>query len=280
MMGAYVKKEWLTVVIGWTVVIVFLTLLDISYDWWVPEKHQLNNHPLWALQEWGIWYVLSAFYFRFLTRLTLQNTLTRTRFWVASSVLYGTAMIAQALFDKMFYGDLISYTLMYFAPIHPMVIFVNYHVWQRLIQPSLAVNVSNKMGQTASAVVSNKPLEATMQVEQNGIEMTILVNDILYLSAASNYVEIQTRTRRFLKRATLKDMESVLPSTQFIRTHRSHLVNVDEITRFTLKASGSGIVYLKSGDSVPLSKAQKSMVKSRMATWCTKAEQSELSTNP
>lgn len=279
-MDAHVKREWLTVTVGWTAVILFLTLIDISYDWWVPEKHELNNHPLWALQEWGIWYVLSALHFRFLTQSYRKNTLTKSKFWIGNSVLYLTAMVIQSWFDALFYGDLISYTLLYFAPIHPMVIFINYHVWQRLIQPLLPVTEHTANTSNLARDNAPEPTETTMQVEQNGIALTIVVSDILYLSAASNYVEIQTRTRRFLKRATLKELENQLPPTQFIRTHRSYLVNISEINRIVIKASGSGLVYLKSGDSVGLSKANKAMVKARLANVNIKDEQSELSTRP
>jgi two-component system LytT family response regulator len=55
--------------------------------------------------------------------------------------------------------------------------------------------------------------------------------DILYCEAMSNYCRIHLRTQPSLVASrTLKYIQSVLPSTEFIRPHQSYLVRFDEIT--------------------------------------------------
>jgi len=61
----------------------------------------------------------------------------------------------------------------------------------------------------------------------------IRVNDIYYLEAKKDYVTIHTTDNVYTVHATMKDMEGILPSDLFIRTHRSYIVNIDKI--FSIK---------------------------------------------
>ena len=59
----------------------------------------------------------------------------------------------------------------------------------------------------------------------------------------------------------MKEIETKLPDNTFIRTHRSHLVNIKLIKKVTIKPSGSGYVVLSNDNAVALSKAHKKAVK-------------------
>jgi DNA-binding LytR/AlgR family response regulator len=61
----------------------------------------------------------------------------------------------------------------------------------------------------------------------------IRVNEIYYLEAKKDYVTIHTTDNVYTVHATMRDMESILPSDLFIRTHRSYIVNLDKI--FSIK---------------------------------------------
>jgi DNA-binding LytR/AlgR family response regulator len=61
----------------------------------------------------------------------------------------------------------------------------------------------------------------------------IRVKDIYYLEAKKDYVVIHTTDNVYTVHATMKDMELILPSDLFIRTHRSYIVNVDKV--FSIK---------------------------------------------
>jgi two-component system, LytTR family, response regulator len=49
--------------------------------------------------------------------------------------------------------------------------------------------------------------------------------------------------------------ESTLPRHQFVRTHRSYMVNVQEITRIDAYEKESHLAILKSGAKIPVSKS-------------------------
>jgi DNA-binding LytR/AlgR family response regulator len=57
----------------------------------------------------------------------------------------------------------------------------------------------------------------------------IFVADILYVSAERSYSEIFTLTDKYLLSIPLKSVEDKLPEAQFMRVHRSYLVNITQI---------------------------------------------------
>jgi DNA-binding LytR/AlgR family response regulator len=61
----------------------------------------------------------------------------------------------------------------------------------------------------------------------------IRVSDIYYLEAKKDYVTIHTSDNVYTVHATMKEMERILPTALFIRTHRSYIVNIDKI--FSIK---------------------------------------------
>jgi DNA-binding LytR/AlgR family response regulator len=65
-------------------------------------------------------------------------------------------------------------------------------------------------------------------------EEKVWVDDILYLEADGNYLSFVLRNRRLLSRQTMADALQLLPSSLFIRVHRSYAVavrKVDKIAR-------------------------------------------------
>lgn len=243
-------KEWTWSFLGWSAVIIFLTTIDQLHDWYVPEALELDNHYWWAIQEWGMWYLLSPVLFRLLSKAHETHTLTNKRYALFCGVIFGNAMTYQCIFDLFVFKDTFAYTMLYFAPLYPLVIFINVFIWQRYLMP------------VAPNHQADEPVDApVLEIEHPEGNVQVPYEQIVHITSASNYVEVCTPEQTWLKRATLKDIETQLPNSMFIRTHRSHLVNIAHIERIRLKASGSGNVVLKSGLSIALSKAHKQAVR-------------------
>ncbi len=83
----------------------------------------------------------------------------------------------------------------------------------------------------------------------------IFLHEILYLQAADDYVKIYTKEGSFLKYKTMGFFEAALPIHQFVRTHRSYIINVQEITRIDPYEKESHLAILKSGAKIPVSKS-------------------------
>jgi two-component system, LytTR family, response regulator len=78
----------------------------------------------------------------------------------------------------------------------------------------------------------------------------IPVTDISHIEADDDYVTIHTGTEKYLKEKTMKYMESHLDPTQFVRIHRSYIVNVNQIARLELYQKETYHVLLKNGVSI------------------------------
>lgn len=84
----------------------------------------------------------------------------------------------------------------------------------------------------------------------------INIDDILHCEADSNYTTIFTvHDERFTISRTLKEFEEMLSSTSFIRTHQSHLINLNHIKKY-IKGSG-GEVVLSDGTHIQVARARK-----------------------
>ncbi len=57
----------------------------------------------------------------------------------------------------------------------------------------------------------------------------VLYNDLLYAEAMMNYVILYTTTRKMIVYITLKSLEEQLPANQFIKVHKSFIVNRSKI---------------------------------------------------
>lgn len=92
-------------------------------------------------------------------------------------------------------------------------------------------------------------------VKISGKIKIIPIDDIHYLEAADDYVRIHTKEGGFLKNRTMSHFEKSLDGNVFVRTHRSYIVNVQQITRIDPYEKESYVAILKSGEKVSVSKS-------------------------
>lgn len=117
-------------------------------------------------------------------------------------------------------------------------------------------------GQQKSATQSllQSPAETPVQAERIVVKMgskikIIPVSEIHYFEAADDYVKLHTGEGSFLKNKRMSYFEASLRGQQFVRTHRSFIVNVQEITRIDPYEKDAHIAMLKSGATIPVSKS-------------------------
>jgi hypothetical protein len=78
----------------------------------------------------------------------------------------------------------------------------------------------------------------------------LATNDILWAEAAGNYVELHLAKRSLLRRQTLAALESELADHNFVRIHRSRLVNARHVTVTQTNDSGDFTVTLTDGRQI------------------------------
>lgn len=92
-------------------------------------------------------------------------------------------------------------------------------------------------------------------VIKDGSKIKIIpVQDIFYLEAADDFVKVFTKEGYFLKNKTMSHFEQVLDPSQFVRSHRSYIVNVQQITRIDPYEKDNHVAVLRSGAKVPVSR--------------------------
>ncbi len=102
---------------------------------------------------------------------------------------------------------------------------------------------------------SQSPVQSNRIVVKNGSKIKIIpVHDVFYLEAADDYVKIHTSEGYFLKNKTMSHFEQVLDPQQFVRGHRSYIVNVQQITRIDPYEKDNHVAILRTGAKVPVSR--------------------------
>ncbi|MEQ1800048.1 MAG: LytTR family transcriptional regulator DNA-binding domain-containing protein [Lacibacter sp.] len=100
------------------------------------------------------------------------------------------------------------------------------------------------------------PMQNERVVVKTGTKIKIIpVHEIHYLEAADDYVKIYTAEGSFLKKQTMGYFEEVLSTSLFVRTHRSYMVNMQQITRIDPYEKENHVAVLKSGVKIPVSRA-------------------------
>lgn len=83
----------------------------------------------------------------------------------------------------------------------------------------------------------------------------IPVQEVVYLEAADDFVKIHTADGALLKNKTMSHFERVLDPQQFVRIHRSYILNIQQTGRLEQQEKDSYAAVLKSGVVLPVSKA-------------------------
>lgn len=97
-------------------------------------------------------------------------------------------------------------------------------------------------------------LSAMLVTETNNKKMLIAVKDILYFSANPPYVNIHHTSKKYLHTGTLKSLETQLAPEQFVRIHKSLLMNIQYVASYQSRLNGDYDLTLSDGSLLRLSR--------------------------
>ena len=118
--------------------------------------------------------------------------------------------------------------------------------------PARTDNPAQELLESASL----SPTQRQRIVVRNGSKIKIIsVHDVFYLEAADDYVKIHTAEGYFLKNKTMGHFEQSLDNALFVRSHRSYIINIQQITRIDPYEKDSHVAVLRSGAKVPVSRS-------------------------
>ena len=132
--------------------------------------------------------------------------------------------------------------------------------FDKAIQKMLLQNNNLAHAVATTALQTATPCNRVV-VKDNGKIKIIPLPQIQYIEAADDYIKIYTAEGNFLKKKTMHFFEDCLPQQEFIRIHRSYIVNAQLITRITPYEKDSHLALLTTGTQLPVSKAGYSKLK-------------------
>lgn len=115
---------------------------------------------------------------------------------------------------------------------------------------------SNQKNQALQLVEENKTKSYinSILISDGNKKSIIAVNDIFYFSANSPYVDIYHASKKYLHTETLKSLEAELNTTQFVRIHKSHIVNTSKISSVQSRHNGDYDITLINGTTLRMSR--------------------------
>jgi two-component system, LytTR family, response regulator len=135
----------------------------------------------------------------------------------------------------------------------------------KAIEKLKSKNQEAKQVQKLVETVSEKTETIDRVVVKTGTKIKVIpAENIIYVEAQDDYVMIYTNESKHLKEKTMKYFETHLNASQFIRVHRSYIVNVNYIAQLEHFTKDSYIVILKTGAKLKVSDSGYKNLKARL----------------
>jgi hypothetical protein len=166
------------------------------------------------------------------------------------------------LFDFLFWGNdvatIFSELIIIYIPIGLMLYFI---VLQIIVIQQHRFNIE-KEDFAENEILQPENLENEQKIEilehvavrSNSKIHVIPAKDIYFLSSDGDYVQIYTENSKHLKEQTMKYFETHLPRN-FLRVHRSYIVNCEKISRVELLEKQTYYLILKNNQRIKMSVA-------------------------
>jgi hypothetical protein len=102
-------------------------------------------------------------------------------------------------------------------------------------------------------------------VRKLGREFLVAVDEVEWLQAAGNYVNLRVRGKDYPLRTTMAAIEAQLDPARFARIHRSYIVNLDQVASIEPLDTGDARVHLRDGGVLPGCRRQREALRDRLA---------------
>jgi two-component system, LytTR family, response regulator len=103
-------------------------------------------------------------------------------------------------------------------------------------------------------------------VRHQGRILLVRVDDIDWIEAASNYVQIHVRGKSFTLRETMGRLEERLDPAEFLRIHRSLIVRIDRIREMEPLLQGDYLIVLADGTRLTSSRSYRQRIRDLLRT--------------
>jgi len=110
-----------------------------------------------------------------------------------------------------------------------------------------------------------QPVTDRFLVRKLGREFLVKVEDIDWVEASGNYVNLVVGSRVYPLRETMAGIEEKIAPAGFLRVHRSAIINLDRVAEIVPFDTGDGEARLISGVRVPVSRRYRKQLREQLA---------------
>lgn len=132
----------------------------------------------------------------------------------------------------------------------------------KLISNVTGSDTEQILAELSSLSEDNLKHYSDMLAIKDGSEVTrVPVKDIIWVDAAGDYMCVHTSEETHILRKTMKELEQLLDPRTFIRTHRSIIVNIGYVKKFSSQINGEYFLTLVNDKVLKVSRSYKDKVK-------------------
>lgn len=105
-----------------------------------------------------------------------------------------------------------------------------------------------------------KKRQESIQVKNGKAKLNLKLNEIDWIEAEGNYCYLHVKDNQYTLRMTMKNMLELLPEDEFIRVHRSYIIQLAKVENVNMKAKN----LLINHTLIPIGKTGKSILLKRL----------------
>jgi len=137
------------------------------------------------------------------------------------------------------------------------------HARQQLAQRQ-ATTIGRQLLEILPDMRPREPVRDRLVVRSSGRVYFVRIADIDWCEAAGNYVRLHIGQQTHLVRGTMSHLESQLDPAQFVRIHRSAIVNVERIQELRSSFNGEYLITLNDKTRLTLSRGYREGLQARL----------------
>jgi two-component system LytT family response regulator len=118
------------------------------------------------------------------------------------------------------------------------------------------------VGVLAQAAPPPVPPAERLQIKEGSRVVSLRADEIDWIEAADYYVQIHAGPKSYLHRETMQSLERRLDPTQFVRIHRSAIVNRRRIRELRSGGRREAVVVLEGGETLKVARSQRDKIAS------------------
>jgi two-component system LytT family response regulator len=109
--------------------------------------------------------------------------------------------------------------------------------------------------------ISTNPYPDVLAIKDGSEVTRVALNDIKWIDAAGDYMCVHATDQTHIMRRTMKELEKDLDPKNFVRAHRSAIVNIKFVQKMVSHISGEYHLILNNGTELKVSRSHRDRVK-------------------